>query len=92
MILDPIVALGLVAGTCTTFALLPQAIKVWKTRRVDQISLGMLSLMFVGTCMWLVYGTIRSDVSILYANYIAVIFISYMLSVKIKDIRSTGRW
>lgn len=92
MTFDPIVALGLVAGTCTTFALLPQAIKVWKTRRVDQLSLGMLSLMFTGTCLWLFYGVIRMDISILWANVIAVLFISYMLTVKIKDVRSTGRW
>lgn len=89
---DPIVGLGLVAGTCTTFALLPQAIKVWKTRKVDQLSLGMLSLMFTGTCLWLFYGFIRMDISILWANVVAVLFISYMLTVKIKDVRSTGRW
>lgn len=85
---DPTSALGLVAGTCTTFALAPQAYKVWKSGRVDQLSLGMLSLMSFGTVLWLIYGVLRSDISIIWANMIAILFLSYMLTVKIKDVRS----
>lgn len=88
---DPIVALGLLAGTCTTFALAPQAYKVWKSRRVDQLSLGMLSLMSFGTTLWLVYGFLRADISIIWANVIAIMFLAYMLTVKIKDVRATGQ-
>lgn len=86
---DPTAALGLVAGTCTTFALAPQAYKVWKSGRVDQLSLGMLSLMSFGTCLWLIYGVLRSDISIIWANMIAILFLSYMLTIKIKDVRAT---
>ncbi len=86
---DPTSALGLVAGTCTTFALAPQAYKVWKSGRVDQLSLGMLSLMSFGTVLWLIYGVLRSDISIIWANMIAILFLSYMLTVKIKDVRAT---
>jgi MtN3 and saliva related transmembrane protein len=86
---DPTSALGLIAGTCTTFALAPQAYKVWKSGRVDQLSLGMLSLMSFGTALWLIYGVLRSDISIIWANVIAIQFLSYMLTVKIKDVRAT---
>lgn len=89
--MDPLDALGLVAGTCTTFALAPQATKVWKTGKVDQLSFGMLSLMGFGTCLWLVYGLLKTDISIIWANAIAIIFLSYMLTVKIRDMRTTGR-
>lgn len=89
--IDPTVALGLIAGTCTTFALAPQAYKVWKSGRVDQLSLGMLSLMSFGTMLWLIYGLLRSDISIIWANVIAILFLTYMLTVKIRDVRSTGR-
>jgi len=88
--IDPIMALGLFAGTCTTFALAPQAYKVWRSRKVDQLSIGMLGLMSFGTALWLVYGFLRMDVSIIWANVIAILFLSYMLTVKIKDIRATG--
>lgn len=89
--LDPTAVLGLIAGTCTTFALAPQSYKVWKTGKVDQLSLGMLSLMTFGTVLWLIYGLLRVDVSIIWANVIAIMFLSYMLTVKINDIRKVSR-
>lgn len=80
--------LGLIAGTCTTFALAPQAWRVYKTGEVSQLSFRMLVLMFVGIILWLVYGTIIADISILWANIVALIFVSYMLVVKWRDMRS----
>ena len=82
--------IGLVAGTCTTFAMAPQALKVWRTKRVDQISLRMLVLMFVGIILWLTYGFIKADISILWANAVALFFVTYMLIEKIKDNRTRG--
>lgn len=83
--------IGLLAGTCTTFALAPQAWKVYKTGEVSQLSLRMLILMIVGIVLWLVYGGIKSDVSILWANVVALFFVTYMLWVKIKDVRRNRR-
>lgn len=77
--------IGLIAGTCTTFALAPQAWKVYKTREVSQLSLRMLILMLVGIILWLWYGWLQQDVSILWANVVALFFVSYMLTVKVKD-------
>jgi MtN3 and saliva related transmembrane protein len=78
--------IGLIAGTCTTFAMAPQAWKVYKTRHVDQLSLRMLVLMFVGIILWLTYGTIIRDVSILWANAVAFFFVTYMLVIKVRDV------
>ncbi|MEY2720476.1 MAG: hypothetical protein RLZZ273_1842 [Bacteroidota bacterium] len=89
--LDTTAAIGLIAGTCTTFALAPQAYRVWKLGQVDQLSLGMLTLMTFGTLLWLTYGLLRLDVSIIWANVIAIMFLSYMLTVKINDIRKVSR-
>ena len=36
--------LGLIAGTLTTLAFLPQVIKTWKSRSAQDISLGMFLL------------------------------------------------
>lgn len=88
---DPVTILGLVAGCFSTFALAPQAIKVWKTQHVEQLSIGMLVLMFGGSCLWLTYGLLRSDVSIIWANAVAFIFITYMGGKKVADIRRTGQ-
>ncbi|MCU0329914.1 MAG: SemiSWEET family transporter [Candidatus Kapabacteria bacterium] len=80
-------ALGIAAGCCSTFALAPQAIKVWKTQQVDQLSIGMLGLMQSGSVLWLSYGLLESDVSIIWANAVAFGFILYMLSKKIASMR-----
>lgn len=88
---DSLTLLGLTAGFCTTFALAPQAIKVWRTQRVDQLSIGMLGLMFVGAGLWLSYGFLRQDISIMWANAVAFVFITYMGVKKVADIRRTGK-
>jgi MtN3 and saliva related transmembrane protein len=90
MDVDWITILGLCAGTCTTFAMAPQAMKVWRTKHVDQLSLRMLVLMFVGIILWLTYGSIIRDLSILWANVIALFFVTYMLVIKVKDNHSKG--
>ncbi|MBK6292004.1 MAG: SemiSWEET transporter [Ignavibacteria bacterium] len=89
--MDPVTILGLTAGCCSTFALAPQAFKVWQTQQVDQLSIGMLGLMITGSMLWLSYGLLRSDVSIVWANAVAFLFIIYMLTKKIADMRQTGR-
>lgn len=89
--MDPVTILGLTAGCCSTFALAPQAYKVWQTQQVDQLSIGMLGLMITGSMLWLSYGLLRSDVSIVWANAVAFLFIIYMLTKKIADMRQTGR-
>ena len=82
--------IGLAAGTCTTFAMAPQAWKVYKTGHVTQLSLRMLLLMFTGFILWLTYGGIKEDISILWANAVAIFFVSYMLVIKIRDVRARG--
>lgn len=84
---DAIDLLGLLAGCCSTFALAPQAVKVWKTQMVDQLSIGMLGLMMSGAILWLTYGLLRSDISIIWANAVALFFIAYMLTKKVTDMR-----
>jgi MtN3 and saliva related transmembrane protein len=83
---DGLTLLGLVAGAFSTFALAPQAWKVWKTGHVTQISLRMLLLMVTGATLWLTYGTLKMDISIVWANAVALIFIVYMLIKKIQDV------
>ena len=88
--MDATTIIGLAAGTCTTFAMAPQAWKVYKTGHVTQLSLRMLMLMFTGIILWLTYGTIIMDISILWANVVALFFVSYMLVIKIRDVRERG--
>ncbi len=86
-----IAAIGFTAAICSTFALLPQVIRVWKTRETDQLSGGAFLLMFVGAILWFAYGVLREDMVIISANSITLLFIAYIIVIKAKNTYSSNQ-
>lgn len=76
---DPVQILGLVAGTLTTIAFVPQVIKTWRTRSARDLSLPMFMIFFSGTLAWLLYGVIRQDLPVIAANSVTLILSAMML-------------
>ncbi len=64
--------IGLAAGFCTTIALLPQALKTWKTKSAKDLSLGMYSLFCTGIILWLTYGLMINDLPIILTNIVSI--------------------
>ena len=62
--------IGFIAAVCTTFAFLPQVIKVWKTKQTKDLTLRMYTIMFIGICLWFVYGLRINSLSIILANIV----------------------
>lgn len=60
--------IGYFATFLTVVAFLPQVVKVWKTKGVKDISLGMYLLLVSGALSWIVYGFLVSDVPIIITN------------------------
>lgn len=77
-------ALGLAAGSLTTFAFLPQVIKTWRSRSTADISLAMFLVLVSGTIMWLIYGLAIRDVPLITANIIAVALQGAILVFKLR--------
>jgi len=48
--------LGLIAGSLTTIAFIPQLIKVWKSKSAQDISYVMFIMFIAGIVLWEVYG------------------------------------
>lgn len=48
--------IGLLAGSCTTISLLPQLLRIWRTKSARDISLTMFTVFGIGILLWLVYG------------------------------------
>ena len=48
--------LGLIAGSLTTIAFVPQLIKVWKSKSAQDISYVMFIMFIAGIVLWEVYG------------------------------------
>ena len=75
--------LGLVAGAMTTGAFLPQIYRVWRLRRAEELSWGYLGAFGSGICLWLAYGVIRHDLSIVCANAITVVCVGMLVWLKV---------
>ena len=71
--------IGLIAAVCTTFAFIPQVMKVWKTKQTMDLSLRIYSIMFIGILLWLVYGILIDSLSIILANVVTAILVGTIL-------------
>ena len=76
--------LGFVAGICVMTSVIPQILKVWRTKKVKDISLLTFSVLTFGVALWVVYGILKKDMPIiitnsisLFLNLIMVYFIIY---------------
>lgn len=76
--------LGLVAGTLTTAAFVPQVVKIWHTRSTDDISLGMFSLFNAGLLLWLGYGILIGSVPIVVSNLVTLALALTILFFKLR--------
>ena len=76
-----IAIVGTVAGFCTTFAYVPQVIKIWKQGGRD-LSYGMLGLYLTGVLLWLVYGTLVKAQAVLLTNAATAVLIAIATALK----------
>jgi MtN3 and saliva related transmembrane protein len=76
--------LGLVAGACTSLAILPQVITTFKTKKASDVSFFMFIVMLTGNILWVVYGFFKSDVAIIVTNFITIVLNITMLIFKVK--------
>ena len=76
--------IGLIAAVCTTFAFIPQVMKVWKTKLTKDLSLRMYFIMLVGILLWLVYGIRIDSLSIILANLVTATLVGIILVYIIK--------
>ncbi|MGL5080637.1 MAG: SemiSWEET transporter [Microcoleaceae cyanobacterium] len=76
--------IGLLAGTCTTVAFLPQVLKTWKTKSTQDVSLEMFIIFCIGVSLWLIYGLLLQDLPIIIANVLTLILASIILGFKLK--------
>ncbi len=73
------VILGLVAGICTTVAVIPQIKKAWQTKKVEDVSPGMFIVLIIGVFLWIMYGITQNDLPIIATNGISLGLNGFML-------------
>ena len=76
--------LGIIAGIFTTFAVVPQIIRVYKLKSAHEISLIFTTSMLLGIIIWLVYGIVLGLTPLIIWNSIGIVLNSCLLFVKVK--------
>lgn len=87
--MDSTTVIGLISAALTTGAYIPQAVKVWRTRRTGDLSLSMFTMVFLGTVGWLIYGILKDDLPIILANSITLGTSFVILFFKIQEVRAS---
>jgi len=75
--------IGMIAGTLTTIAFVPQVWRVWKTRSTRDISLGMYLVFTAGVVCWLAYGLMLGAWPIIVANCVTLALTGTVLALKL---------
>ena len=76
--------LGVLAGICTTVALLPQLIRLIKLKETKDISSYGYEVLTVGLALWFVYGLLNHDWPIMIANGISCLLTGCIVFLKFK--------
>lgn len=82
--MDANTLLGIVAGSLTTLAFIPQVIRTWRTRSTHDISLAMFLLFSTGLVLWLVYGALIGSWPIIIANTVTLVLALIIIVFKIR--------
>ena len=75
---------GYLGGIFIMISFIPQVIKSYRTKRVDDLSIWMIIATLIGTGFWLAYGILISSKPIMIMNSIFAFIVLYQLFLKIK--------
>ena len=76
--------LGYVAGMVTTFAFLPQVLRIVRTRSAQDVSWGMIAMFCVGVSLWLWYGIRLDSLPLIVANGVTLALVLTMFALKLR--------
>lgn len=82
--------IGSTAGALTTFAFLPQVIKVWRTRCADDLSFLTFAVFCLGVALWLVYGVLIASPPLIVTNAITFVLALALVAMKIAFTRRSA--
>jgi|TARA_B100001105_G_scaffold213801_1_gene178874 MtN3 and saliva related transmembrane protein len=76
--------IGTIAGILILSGWVPQIIKGYKSKKLDDVSAYLMILIFAGAVLWLIYGIALDDVYIMGVNLAAMVLTMIVLSMKLK--------
>ena len=76
--------IGYIGGFLITISFVPQVIKSYKTKSVDDVSVWMIIATMFGSFFWVAYGIIIWSMPVAIMNYTFLLMVTYQLYLKIK--------
>ena len=76
--------IGILAGILILSGWVPQIVRGYKTKRLNDVSPYLMILIFAGAVLWLIYGIALDDVYIIGVNVAATVLTMIVLSMKLK--------
>lgn len=76
--------IGIIAGIITTSALVPQAVKIYKTKSARDISLTMFVFLSIGIALWLFYGILIQAIPVITANSVSLLLNLLIIIMKLR--------
>lgn len=76
--------LGLVAGSLTSIAFLPQVLRTYRTKSTRDVSLTMMLVFTIGILAWLAYGLLLNDIPLIFANGLTLVMVILILAAKLR--------
>ncbi|HEY7777671.1 MAG TPA: SemiSWEET family transporter [Nitrososphaeraceae archaeon] len=80
--------IGISATFFSMWSTVPQIRKAVNTKKTDDVSKWLINSLIIGLSLWMLYGIIKHDVVIAFANAIGVTLNIILLSLKIKYTRN----
>jgi len=76
--------IGFIGGALTTLALVPQAVKAWRTKHTRDVSIWWILTLTVGVFLWLGYGILIGSLPVIAANATTLILAVIVLILKMR--------
>jgi MtN3 and saliva related transmembrane protein len=74
--------LGILAGCLTTLCWVPQLVRTWRRGTADDISGMYLSTLGTGVAGWIVYGVLKGDIAVIFANAVTFMLLLGLVALK----------
>jgi MtN3 and saliva related transmembrane protein len=75
--------IGLLAGSITSAAAIPQVVRTYRTRHARDLSIWQPILLVIGMLLWLIYGILLKDLPLILANAFSVLCYALLIFMKI---------
>ena len=76
--------IGFMAAVICSISMTPQVIKIYRTKKTHDLSLGAFSVLATGLSLWLLYGLVIHSLPIIAGNAVGVTFTLYIIVMKIR--------